>query len=59
MDPVTHTLVGAVVGVGFGRSIGAINTRVLGGIFASWFITVPFIALLAAGLFIAARFLLL
>ncbi len=51
----THTLVGAVIGVGFGRSIGAINTRVLRGIFASWFITVPFTALLAAGLFMAAR----
>ncbi len=55
----THTLVGAVIGVGFGRSIGAINTKVLGGIFASWFITVPFTALLAAGLFIVGRFLLL
>jgi PiT family inorganic phosphate transporter len=51
----THTLVGAVVGVGFGRSIGAINTRVLRGIFASWFITVPFTAILAAGLFWVAR----
>jgi PiT family inorganic phosphate transporter len=51
----THTLVGAVVGVGFGRSIGAINTRVLRGIFASWFITVPFTAALAAALFSLAR----
>lgn len=50
----THTLVGAVIGVGFGRSIGAINTRVLRGIFASWFITVPFTAFLAAGLFVIA-----
>ncbi len=55
----THTLVGAVVGVGFGRSIGAINTRVLRGIFASWFITVPFTALLAALLFLLARLALL
>jgi PiT family inorganic phosphate transporter len=52
----THTLVGAVIGVGFGRSIGAINTRILRGIFASWFITVPFTALLAAIMFITARF---
>ncbi len=51
----THTLVGAVIGVGFGRSIGAINTKVLRGIFASWFITVPFTALLAAGLFLIGR----
>jgi PiT family inorganic phosphate transporter len=55
----THTLVGAVVGVGFGRSIGAINTRILRGIFASWFITVPFTALLAALMFVVARLLLL
>ena len=53
----THTLVGAVIGVGFGRSIGAINTQVLKGIFASWFITVPFTALLAALLFVLARLL--
>ena len=51
----THTLVGAVIGVGFGRSIGAINTRVLRGIFARWFITVPFTALLAAAMFWAVR----
>ncbi|MEM8610047.1 MAG: inorganic phosphate transporter [Myxococcota bacterium] len=51
----THTLVGAVIGVGFGRSIGAINLKVLRGIFASWFITVPFTALLAALLFVIAR----
>jgi PiT family inorganic phosphate transporter len=50
----THTLVGAVVGVGFARGIGAINTKVVNGIIASWFITVPFTALLAAVLFWAA-----
>ena len=55
----THTLVGAVIGVGFGRSIGAINLQVLKGIFASWFITVPFTAVLAAILFVAARYALL
>jgi len=48
----THTLVGAVIGVGFARGIGAINTRVVTGIVASWFITVPFTAILAAGLFL-------
>ena len=51
----THTLVGAVIGVGFARGIGAINTRVVSGIIASWFITVPFTALLAAGLFLIGR----
>ncbi len=51
----THTLVGSVIGVGFARSIGAINMQVLRGIFASWFITVPFTAALASILFIIAR----
>ncbi len=53
----THTLVGAVVGVGIARSPGAINTRVLRGIVASWLITVPFSAALAAFLFVVARLL--
>lgn len=48
----THTLVGAVIGVGFARGIGAINTQVVSGIILSWFITVPFTAILAAGLFL-------
>ena len=51
----THTLVGAVIGVGFARGIGAINMKVVTGIVASWFITVPFTALLAAGLFVIGR----
>ena len=51
----THTLVGAVIGVGLARGIGAINTKVVSGIVASWFITVPFTALLAAGLFLIGR----
>jgi PiT family inorganic phosphate transporter len=51
----THTLVGAVIGVGFARGIGAINTRVVSGIIASWFITVPFTAILAAVLFLIGR----
>ncbi len=55
----THTLVGAVVGVGFARSMGAINQQVVKGIVASWFITVPFTALLAAVLLAVARWLLL
>ena len=51
----THTLVGAVIGVGFARGIGAINTKVVSGIVASWFITVPFTAILAAVLFLIGR----
>lgn len=37
----THTLVGAVLGVGLARGIGALNLRVISGIFASWVITLP------------------
>ncbi len=37
----THTLVGAVLGVGLARGIGALNIGVIGGIFASWLITLP------------------
>jgi PiT family inorganic phosphate transporter len=37
----THTLVGAVLGVGFARGIGALNLRVIGTIFASWLVTLP------------------
>ena len=51
----THTLVGSVLGVGLARSLGAINMKVLRGILASWFITVPFTAALAAGLYWIAR----
>jgi len=37
----THTLVGAVLGVGFARGIAALNLRVVGSIFMSWVITLP------------------
>lgn len=37
----THTLVGAVLGVGFARGIAAINLRVVGNIFMSWLVTLP------------------
>ena len=37
----THTLVGAVLGVGFARGIGALNLGVIGSIFMSWLITLP------------------
>lgn len=43
----THTLVGAVLGVGFARGIAALNLRVVGNIFMSWIITLPAGALLA------------
>lgn len=37
----THTLVGAVLGVGLARGIAALNLRVIGTIFTSWLITLP------------------
>jgi PiT family inorganic phosphate transporter len=37
----THTLVGAVLGVGLAKGISAINLSVVRGIFASWIITIP------------------
>ncbi|MFQ6021364.1 MAG: inorganic phosphate transporter [Acidiferrobacterales bacterium] len=43
----THTLVGAVLGVGFARGIAAINIRVVANIFMSWIVTLPAGALLA------------
>jgi PiT family inorganic phosphate transporter len=46
----THTLVGAVLGVGFARGIAAIDLRVVGGIFMSWVVTLP------AGAFLSVLF---
>ena len=37
----THTLVGAVLGVGLARGIGALNTTVIKTIFMSWIVTLP------------------
>ncbi len=37
----THTLVGAVIGVGLARGIGAIDMKVVGRIFTSWLVTIP------------------
>lgn len=43
----THTLVGAVLGVGLARGIEAIDLRVVGRVFASWVVTIPAGALLS------------
>ncbi len=37
----THTLVGAILGVGFARGIAALNLRTIGQIFLSWIVTLP------------------
>lgn len=51
----THTLVGAVLGVGFARGIAAIDLRVVGGIFMSWVVTLPAGALLSVLFFYLLR----
>ncbi len=43
----THTLVGAVLGVGLARGIGALDYRVVGTIALSWVVTIPVGAALA------------
>jgi len=40
----THTIVGAVIGVGMARGIQALNLRVIRNIVLSWFLTIPFAA---------------
>ncbi|HEX2167604.1 MAG TPA: inorganic phosphate transporter [Longimicrobiales bacterium] len=51
----THTLVGAVIGVGFARGIGALNLRIIRNIVNSWLATVPVAAAASALLFFIAR----
>ena len=46
---------GAIMGVGFARGLGAVNRRVTRNIFASWLVTVPAAALLAVILFVLTR----
>jgi len=43
----THTLVGAVLGVGLARGLGALNMNVVRTIFLSWIITLPAGAILS------------
>ena len=43
----THTLVGAVLGVGLARGIGALDLRVVGSIVVSWVATLPIAAVLS------------
>ncbi len=51
----THIAVGAVIGVGMARGIGAIDLRVIGGIATSWLITLPAGGLLAALFYLMLR----
>ena len=47
----THTLVGAVLGVGMARGIAAIDLAVVGRILLSWIVTIPAGALMAIAFF--------
>ena len=51
----THVLVGAVLGVGFARGIGAINLNTIRDIVISWVVTVPAGAVLSVVFFYALR----
>ncbi|MCP4045201.1 MAG: inorganic phosphate transporter [Gammaproteobacteria bacterium] len=51
----THILVGAVIGVGLARGVGAIDLRVIGGILVSWIVTLPAGGVLAALIFFTLK----
>ncbi len=51
----THTLVGAVLGIGMARGISAIDLGVVGRIFLSWIVTIPAGAVLSIVFFFILR----
>jgi len=51
----THIAVGAVIGVGLARGVGAIDLRVIGGIVVSWLVTLPVGGILAAFFFFTLK----
>lgn len=51
----THIAVGAVMGVGLARGIGALNLRVIGGIVVSWVVTLPLAGVLSAFFFFTLK----
>ena len=52
----THTLVGAIMGIGLARGLAGIDKRVVKSIFNSWIVTVPIAAAIAIVFFIAGRY---
>jgi PiT family inorganic phosphate transporter len=48
----THTVVGAIIGVGLARGLEAVDLRIIKKIVASWLITVPIAAITAAMIFL-------
>lgn len=55
----THTLVGAVIGIGLAQGVNGINRKVIINIVNSWLITVPFAAIVAIVLYFILSTLLL
>ena len=51
----THILVGAVMGVGLARGIGALDLRMIGRIVMSWIVTLPIAGAVAAVVFFILR----
>jgi PiT family inorganic phosphate transporter len=51
----THIAVGAVMGVGLARGIGALDLRVIGGIVVSWIVTLPIGGVLSALFFFTLK----
>nr|WP_148883075.1 inorganic phosphate transporter [Thermococcus aciditolerans]QEK15121.1 inorganic phosphate transporter [Thermococcus aciditolerans] len=47
----THTVVGAVIGIGLARGVKAINKDIVRDIIISWFVTVPVAGLISAAIF--------
>ncbi|WP_457574016.1 inorganic phosphate transporter [Desulfolithobacter sp.] len=51
----THTLVGAILGIGLARGLGGINRRIVTSIFGSWLFTVPAAALMSMFFFMVGK----
>ena len=51
----THILVGAVMGVGLARGIGALDLKTIGRIVTSWIVTLPIAGIVAAVVFFILR----
>ncbi|MDX1774964.1 MAG: inorganic phosphate transporter [Desulfobulbales bacterium] len=51
----THTLVGAIMGIGLARGLAGIDSRIAKKIFKSWLITVPAAAVVCIILFLLGR----
>lgn len=51
----THTIVGAVIGVGFARGVNALNLKIIWSIFQSWIYTLPFTGIMTVLVFLLLR----